>query len=211
MKQSTLSKWFLALTSLSALLGLILITYINVRDNPTGRIDFSLSNVISYFTIQSNILVALVTGYFFFYGRKFTKFENLITFGTLINIFITGVVYTLILAGVWEPKGLLFIANALLHYSTPLLFTMYFFLLMPKKELSYKIPRYWFLYPVLYFVYTLIRGSITGFYPYPFIDASKLTTWELIVNAIAMGVFFLLIGALFTWINNQIVVRQKSN
>lgn len=209
MRQTNVSRLLLGLTLTSAIMGLILITFINLRDNPAGRLDFTLSNAISYFTIQSNILVVMASGYLLIYQRKYTKAENFILLGTLINISITGIVYATLLTEVWDPKGLAFIADALLHYVTPLLFLLYFLLFLPKKVLSYKVSRYWFLYPVIYFIYTMIRGAITNFYPYPFVDGSELTAWELTVNIVAMSVFFLLMGALFTWINNKLAVRAK--
>jgi hypothetical protein len=35
---------------------------------------------------------------------------------------------------------------------------------------------HWLIYPVLHLVYTLIRGAIVGFYPYPFFNPNRPTT-----------------------------------
>ncbi|MFZ5976285.1 MULTISPECIES: Pr6Pr family membrane protein [unclassified Hydrotalea] len=32
----------------------------------------------------------------------------------------------------------------------------------------------WLIYPLLYLVYILIRGSFSGFYPYPFVNVLQI-------------------------------------
>lgn len=53
---------------------------------------------------------------------------------------------------------------------------------------------WWLVYPFVYLVYTLIRGSITGTYPYPFLDVSTIGYSRTAANALVLMMVFLGIG-----------------
>jgi hypothetical protein len=44
----------------------------------------------------------------------------------------------------------------------------------------------WLIFPILYFLYILLRGAISNAYPYPFLDVGKLGYDQAIVNALGM-------------------------
>lgn len=43
----------------------------------------------------------------------------------------------------------------------------------PESTVRMRRVGYWLIYPLVYLVYTLVRGSIVGFYPYPFLNPEK--------------------------------------
>jgi hypothetical protein len=189
----------LILTTTSSLIGLILVTYTNL-DATSDPVHLALSNQFSYFTVQSNLIIALCC-LFMVITKK--KLPQIIEFGSLLNITITGLVYAFILAGIWQPEGLVFIADALLHYVTPLLYVL-LWITSNKGRWKPKQILLWTIYPVGYLIYTLIRGRIVEFYPYPFIDASELNMEELIMNIGVMSSLFLFIGVCLYVINNKL-------
>ena len=47
------------------------------------------------------------------------------------------------------------------------------------------------IYPLIYVIYTAIRGEITGYYPYPFIDVTQLGYSRVLINSVGLVVAFL--------------------
>jgi hypothetical protein len=78
----------------------------------------------------------------------------------------------------------------------PGLFTIYWFFL-PKKALRWNLVFPWLLYPFVYLVIALIRGSIDGFYPYPFLNATEIGFSQVIKNAAGLMVAFVLVSLVF--------------
>ena len=54
----------------------------------------------------------------------------------------------------------------------------------------------WLVYPALYGAYTLIRGPVADWYPYPFIDVSVLGITRTLIHCIGLGVAFLALAYL---------------
>lgn len=117
------------------------------------------------------------------------------------NIVLVGLVYNLILAKLWNPHGWYWVADSLLHTAIPVLFLLYWFLFVPKGTLGWKAPLPWLLYPLAYLIYSLVRGSVTSWYPYPFMDVAALGIMSVLRNSlILMGVFLILFYGL-TWLD----------
>jgi hypothetical protein len=56
---------------------------------------------------------------------------------------------------------------------------------------------FWSVYPTIYLVYALIRGSIAGSYPYPFIDGAGLGYARTMLNSFGLLFVFIALGLLF--------------
>jgi hypothetical protein len=61
----------------------------------------------------------------------------------------------------------------------------------------------WLLYPLLYCFYILIRGAMSNYYPYSFIDGTKLTYSQITVNCFFLLLAFLTLGLLFIGISRR--------
>ena len=151
-----------------------------------------------YFTILTNLLVALalaapLAAPTSALGRFFARPGVATTVATAITV--VGLAYFFLLRQVWEPQGWQLVADAALHYATPLLFLLYWGIAVPKKTLRFAdIPR-WLLYPVGYMFYVLVRGALTGLYPYYFIDVNALGYGAALVNALGILVGFGVVAA----------------
>ena len=100
-------------------------------------------------------------------------------------------VYNVILRFLWQPQGLQYVTDELLHTLIPLLFILFWFLYVPKNGLQYKNALPWLIYPLLYVVYTAIHGVITGFYPYPFVNVGELGYGKVLINSCGLLIAFL--------------------
>jgi len=103
--------------------------------------------------------------------------------GIAVSIIVVGAAYSLLLRQLWQPEGLQWLANEILHDVMPVLFTLYWWFYVPKGLLRVSHIGLWMLYPLLYFAYILLRGHLLGVYPYPFVDVEKLGYWQTFINA----------------------------
>jgi hypothetical protein len=165
-----------------------------ILQNGTGTVAEIIIRYFSFFTILTNLIVALCATVLLLKpkskrGDFFSKPSTL----TAITVYITivGVVYNAILRFLWQPQGLQFITDELLHTIIPLLFIFLWLLYVPKQKLKYKNAFPWLLYPFVYIVYIIIRGEITGEYPYPFIDVGQLGYSKMLINCGGLVVAFL--------------------
>lgn len=151
----------------------------------------------SYFTILSNIIVAITTSAIAFVPRA-TFFQAASTQAAVATyITIVGIVYSLFLRTVWESLGPNAIADHLLHDAVPLGYVLYWLLWAPKAELSWTDPFKWLVYPVAYVVYSLARGAVASWYPYWFVDVTQLGYPQALVNTAFVLVAFLIVGIVF--------------
>jgi hypothetical protein len=109
------------------------------------------------------------------------------------------------------PTGLQKIADVLLHDLIPLLYVAFWFFFVPKSNLRWVHAIWWLVYPFIYLVYTLIRGSITGTYPYPFLDVSAIGYSRLAANALVLMMVFLGIGVAIIGAVRRLALMAKKS
>jgi hypothetical protein len=123
-------------------------------------------------------------------------------------ITIVGIVYSLVLRDLWNPQGLQKLADLLLHDVIPVVYLIFWLRFVPKGVLRWKDALQWLGFPAVYCAYSLVRGALTGWYPYPFIDAAQLGYAAVARNAILLLVAFLKIGlvlvALGQWLDGRV-------
>jgi hypothetical protein len=152
-------------------------------------------NTLSYFTILTNLLLAIVTTACFLRGDADTLLTRPSTQSAVaLYIFVVGLIYTLLLRAIWNPTGLNAILDTALHDVTPVLYLLYWFLFVPKGTLRWNMPFYWLAYPVLYVVYCILRGSLTGLYPYHFVDVTILGYPRALLNTALLLLGFWILG-----------------
>lgn len=133
-------------------------------------------NYLGYFTNLSNILagvILIISAFYLLKSRKPSVKDDLIRGAATLYMTITGLVYITLLSG--EDLGLLMPwVNIVTHIVLPL-YVIADWLYQPQRTILHiKQILLWLAWPAVYVVYTLIRGSTTGWYPYPFLDSSKV-------------------------------------
>jgi len=147
----------------------------------------------SYFTILTNTLVAIYFTYLWLFpetraGQFLKKFST--TTAITVYILVVGIIYNLLLRNIWVVTGWAKVSDELLHSVIPLYFLTYWIFFAERKKLAWQDAFSWLLYPICYLAYTLIRGTITHTYPYPFIDVNKLGYQQTLINCVAVGLVF---------------------
>jgi len=161
---------------------------------------------IGYFTILTNVLVALALtadarGPRGTLSRFFTRPD--VHTAISMSIVIVAAIYNLMLRQLWQPQGWQIVTDNILHVVMPVLFLLYWWLAVPKATLRWPQVIVWQLYPAAYFAYVLARGAVDHWYPYPFLDVTKLGYLLVLVDACAVLLAFvavaLLLVALGRW------------
>ena len=130
------------------------------------------ANYFSYFTIVSNIFAAtvfLVSTWYLIAKRKPTRRDDLIRGASVLYMFVTGVVYVTLLRG-YEVNTDLAWVNAVLHYIMPLAVVADWLYQPQYSKLRPAQAGVWLIFPSLFLAYTLLRGPIVHWYPYPFLN-----------------------------------------
>jgi hypothetical protein len=170
-----------------------LVVSIGLTRDAGQSIAVGLWRFVGYFTILTNVRVALA---FTRVARGAALAPAPFT-GVVLAIGVVGVVYETILAAVVPPMTpLWWVADRLLHYVMPIATVAWWIAFTPKAALQWADAVRWLRYPLLYLVYALLRGAIDGWYPYFFIDASRLGYARTLTNAAALTLAMLAAGLL---------------
>ncbi len=146
----------------------------------------------SFFTILINIAALFVYAAHLFPGR-FTLFASPLMRGTIaVAIAVVGLVYATVLAGIWQPQGLFWLCDTLLHYVAPVVYVAWWITSGRSGTLAYADVPKMLAFPLVYCAYAVVRGLTTGRYAYPFLDVDTLGGGKVIINAIIVAALFLL-------------------
>lgn len=180
-------------------LGLQLYLIFQVRLDLGASLLGGVVNFFSYFTVLSNTLAAAAltaagspghTAVARWFKRPW------VAAGITVSIVLVGLAYNLLLRHLWQPEGLQRVADEILHDVMPVLFALYWWWAVPKGYLKVRHVLAWMVYPVAFFCYTLIRGSVIGTYPYPFLDVGELGFARVWMNAVGMLAAFVSLALL---------------
>ena len=156
-------------------------------------------NFFSYFTILTNILVALaLTLPIIAPQSALGQFFSRPTVRTAITtyIIIVMVVVYFILRHLTNLTGWDLVADVILHYVMPILFVIDWLFFVSKESLEPKNPIGWLTYPIVYLVWTFIHGAYSGFYPYPFLNNGELGITRVLLNEAGLLIVFLVLGSI---------------
>jgi hypothetical protein len=152
-----------------------------------------------FFTMLGNIQVAIAFAAPLapqFPGAAFFNRPGVRT-AVAVYIFVVDVIFYLLLRKVYDPTGFGAVLNLFLHYILPPVYVLDWLAFVPKQSLSYRQIAYWQIFPIVYAILTMTRGAITGYYPYPFLDAGKYGYGQIAINIAVLSAFFILLSGGF--------------
>ena len=193
----------------------VLGTYPSQNTNPTslGFADQGLLGRVfdyfTYFTILSNILVAVILTILFLNPNRDGRIFRVLRLDTVLMITVTGVVYNLILAGDSSPEGLGAIANSIEHQITPVLTVLVWLIVGPRGWINPRVIALSFVLPIAWLVFALIRGAIIDAYPYPFVDVVTNGYGTVMINVVGIVVFALILNLIFWGLDRLLRTRRS--
>jgi len=200
-----------SIAALIAWAGLLLQYFLMVRGQSGEVFATRTINFFSYFTILSNLLAAAaLSAPSAAPASPLGRFFNRPSVRTAIVVYtsVTAATYIVILQNLWNPQGLQWIADTTLHYLTPAIYLIDWLLFTPKGTLRWRSVLPWLVFPLAYGLYSIFRGPLAGFYPYPFLDVSNLGLAKVLVNMAAMTTLFLALGLAFILIDRLLKRRR---
>jgi len=166
------------------------------------------ANFFSFFTIEANIItfiVFLTSAFFVFAGKKSKRLDFFRGAATFFMI-VTGIVFAVLLSGL---EGVALTAlpwdNVVLHYIIPIAAALDWILDPPSKRVSFRRGLLWLIFPLLYLGYSLIRGPIAQWYPYPFLNPANGGYGQIAITSLII----LIVGVLLVWIVTRIGKKAK--
>lgn len=183
--------------------GLIILASITLQIvNFALQNKLELLNFFSLFTIQSNLLSAVV---FILTKHKHEIFDYLRGLTTL-SLLITSFGYIFLLGN--KQDYLLPSVNIVVHYLAPSFALLSWIIHPPTIAPTIKSATTWLLLPFLFFAYSMIRGVFTNWYPYDFINPSKVSTHGIAITFVTVLIGSLILSLLLILIANR---NSRSN
>jgi len=210
--QSTTQKYILGFLMLAGWFALVSQFYININSKAAALPEL-ITRYFSYFTILTNLIVAIYCTVLLLNPRSKpgTFFASYRTSTAItVYILIVGIIYNIILRSIWNPQGLQLLVDELLHSVIPVLFLLYWICFVPKQNLKRQELLPWLIYPLLYIILILVRGSFSGFYPYPFINVTNLGLQQVLINAAGITAIFIAVSLLFITMGNLMSKKNTS-
>lgn len=91
----------------------------------------------------------------------------------------------------------------------PVAYGLFWLAFVPKSSLQWKDVFAWLVYPLLYCGFTLVRGAMTNWYPYPFINVVKLGYPRVLFNILFVFLGFAIVALIFVAIARFLSRRKK--
>ncbi len=175
-----------------------------------GRLpDYYGWNLFSYFTVQSNLIAAVVfilAAIAIARNKSFGDWFRYLRGGATLYMIVTGVVYALLLHNNPEANPTLSLDwnNFVLHYLCPIFIIVWWLLWPSAKSISTSEAWWWLAFPILWMIYTFIRASVIGWYPYPFLNPAKIGgSVNVMLYVIGIAIGFILLSQLLAWVSRE--------
>lgn len=153
--------------------------------------------LLGFYTILTNLLVAMaLTATAIGPTGAVTRFfvRPGVQTALAMSITIVGLIYNVLLRGLWHPEGWQLLADVIVHDVMPVLYLVYWWLAVSKRDLRWHQVLVWQSYPAAYFLYVLLRGARDGWYPYPFLDVRTLGYPGVLIDACFVLLAFIAVG-----------------
>jgi hypothetical protein len=203
--------WFAAgaLVVVVALVIQIPITAGHVDDAFFTTPEARVANLFTFFTILTNLLVAATNIALAVRPDARSTLLRVARLDAALAITITAVVYHVLLAGLNQFTGAEELVNQLWHTVSPLLTVGGWALFGPRGLVDRRVVVLSLAYPVAWLAFTLVRGAVIGWYPYPFLQVGELGYGRVALFCAAITLLFLALAAGVAGIDRLLAARSR--
>ncbi|MFZ4690238.1 MAG: Pr6Pr family membrane protein [Polymorphobacter sp.] len=160
-----------------------------------------------YFTIWSNTLVALVTWRFARGNAQGLLGRPSVQASTVVYIIVVGVIYNTLLVQYNPQTGVRLLIDTIFHTIVPIAYPLWWLAFVPRGRLDWTALAPAVIFPVVYGLFALAKGAMTGKYAYFFINVGKYGMPQVLLNIAALGVLYAalmaLVIALDRWVHRR--------
>lgn len=167
-------------------------------------------NFFGYFTIQSNVIIALALALTLVTAARRQRGDvRLSVFRGAATVYIatTGIVYnTLLVNAALDNSFTVPWSNDVLHKIIPVYAVLDWLLFSDRARLVMRNVWWFLLYPAVWLVVVLIRGATDGWVPYPFLDPAQ-GYGVVALYCLGVAVFIALMGILVVGMSRLRLVK----
>ncbi len=156
-----------------------------------------LSDTLSYFTIWSNVVVALAATLLARRRVRVTGPLRVLRLDALLMITITAIVYQVLLAPSAVVVGWSRLTDPILHQVTPVLTVLVWLVFGPRGWVSWRVVLGSLGIPVLWIAWMLARGAVVLAYPYDFANVEELGAGPVAVTLLGILGFGVVVAAAY--------------
>jgi len=165
-----------------------------VEEDPPG-LGARLGRFVLYFTVQSNALVALSAATLARDPSRDGPGWRALRLAAVVGITITAVVHFVLLRPLLELDGLDQLADTLLHKIVPVLAVVAWLVWGPRPRVDLRSIGLALVWPVSWLALIFVVRALTGWVPYPFLDADEEGWGAVVAACVGITVLFLVVCA----------------
>ncbi len=166
-----------------------------------------LTDTLSYFTIWSNVVVAVSATLLLQRPLRDTMVRRVLRLDALLMITITAIVYQALIAPNVDVAGWSLLTDPILHIITPLVTVVVWAVWGPRGWISARLVPLALVVPLTWIVWMLARGAVVDAYPYGFANVTELGYGTVSLTLVTILVFGLLVAA-FYWGVDVLISRR---
>lgn len=163
-----------------------------------------LVRLVSYFTIQSNLLVAVTGLTLALRPDRDGAGWRVARLCAVVGATVTGIVYLTVLRGTVELSGWPLFCDYVFHYVCPIATVAGWALFGPRPRVDWRVVGLTLLWPVLWLAYTLGHGELRDWYPYPFVDVNQHGFAAVTVNCLVVTAVVVAVAALYRALDRRL-------
>lgn len=210
------ARWWHVLTAMVTIFALVFQLWLALSGHRTLVTEgqpstrTTLVRFFSYFTILSNLLVAITTTSLALGRDRDTRLWRVLRIDAIVGIAVTALVHWFFLRPLLDLHGNDYLADKLLHVVVPALAVVGWAVFGPRDRIRRSDLAPSAIYPALYMVWTLIHGAATSWYPYPFTDVTEHGYGIVLLNACAVIALLAVIAAVLLALDPRLPGSQSS-
>ncbi|MEJ2852126.1 MULTISPECIES: Pr6Pr family membrane protein [unclassified Saccharothrix] len=170
----------------------------------TGGLGVRLWRLFSYFTIQSNLIVLVTAAVLALRPTRDGPVWRVVRLDGLLGILITGLVFAIVLAPQVHLTGAALVATIGFHYISPWATIGAWLALGPRPRITWGTVAAAFVWPVAWLLYIFTQGAFTRWYPYPFLDVTKLGLADALRNALLVVAVAVVFAVVFKLLDERL-------
>ncbi|WP_310526494.1 Pr6Pr family membrane protein [Nocardioides sp.] len=183
--------------------------YGNHPDGAAGAVA-RLTDTFSYFTIWSNVVVALSVSLLLTRPWRNTEVRRVLRLDALLMITVTAIVYQVLLAPTAVVSGWSKLTDPILHIVTPAVTIIVWLVWGPRGWITARTVPLALAVPLLWIAWMLARGAVIDAYPYDFANVTELGYASVAVTLAMILVFGLVVATIYWGIEVALRRRQSA-
>jgi hypothetical protein len=200
----------LALGLARAAFALLVLFAIVVQVNTTiGKGNFNPTKFFAFFTILSNLFGAAL---FLVLAARWrsepSTTTDMLRGGSVGYLTVTFIVVVLLLSGADLQVAIPWV-DAVLHKIFPVVVVIDWLIDPPTRRLTFRQSLLWVTYPLIWVAFTLLRGRIDNWYPYPFLNPANGGYGSVAFYVLTILVGFFVISAITVALGNAMRDRGR--